>query len=119
MDYKTIGCPEKDINCPIGCDELYRFPKSMEYIQYYQVFCEVFDLKESFGEKEVNKDSVAIEIYNKENCYGTPHIQVYYQKKSINISLVDGKIISGNIPQRNKEIAVKWVIDNLEMLKDS
>ncbi len=117
VDYRTNGYPEKNINCPIGCDELYRFPISMEYMQYYEVFCEVFNLVEIQEKREVIKDGLTIEIYNKENCHDTPHIHAYYHGKSIDISLVDGKIVAGNIPQKNKKIAQEWVLENLEMLR--
>ena len=97
--------------------ETYEFPQSMKYIEYYHAFCNVFELGEKREKIQVLKDGIIIEIKNKENGHNVPHIHAHYQGESISISLIDGNVLAGNIPKKNQKIAVKWVVDNLEMLR--
>lgn len=101
-------------NCEV---EIYEFPKCMKYSQYYRAFCNVFDLGEKREKLQVLKDGIIIEIRNKENGHNIPHIHAHYQGENISISLVDGSVLTGNIPKKNQKIAVAWVVDNLEMLR--
>lgn len=97
--------------------EVCEFPKSMEYSQLYRVFCDVFDLCEKRERIQMLKDGIIIEIRNKENGHHVPHIHAHYQGDNISISLINGEILAGNIPKRNQQIAVTWVLDNIDMLR--
>lgn len=119
VDYGTIGYPMKEIDCPIGCDVLYKYPESREFIQYYRIFYEVFKFTEKQEKNKAPKDDMTIEIHNKENDCDTPHIHAYYQGNKISISLMDGNVITGNIPKNNQKIAVDWVKDNFDMLRNT
>lgn len=97
--------------------EVYEFQQCMKYYGYYHIFCEVFDLGEKREKLQVLKEGIVIEIRNKEDGHNVPHIHAHYQGENIAISLVDGKVLVGNIPKKNQKIAVAWVIENLEMLR--
>ena len=90
---------------------------AMKYMEYYSVFCRVFDLIEKREKLQVLKEGIVIEIRNKEGGHNTPHIHANYQGENISISLIDGKVLAGNIPKKNQKIAVEWVTNNLEMLR--
>ena len=45
--------------------KIYAFPKSMEYVQYYNAFCRVFYIDEKRGKLQVLKAGDIIEIRNK------------------------------------------------------
>lgn len=99
--------------------EIYEFPKCMIYNEYYHVFCKVFNLVEKREKIQVIKDGIVIEIRNKEMGHKVPHIHASYQGDNISISLIDGEVLAGNIPRRNQKIAVEWVMENLDLLRNS
>lgn len=98
-------------------EEIYEFPKCMMYRDYYHVFCKVFNLAEKREKIKVIKDGIVIEIRNKEEGHNIPHIHASYQGENISISLIDGKILAGNLPKRNAKIAVEWVMENMDLLR--
>ena len=87
------------------------------YRDYYHVFCKVFNLAEKREKIKVIKDGIVIEIRNKEEGHNIPHIHASYQGENISISLIDGKILAGNLPKRNAKIAVEWVMENMDLLR--
>lgn len=97
--------------------EVYEFPQCMKYCKYYHIFCKVFNLGEKREKLQVLKEGIVIEIRNKEDGHNVPHIHAHYQGENISISLIDGKVLAGNIPKKNQKIAVEWVIKNFEMLR--
>lgn len=98
--------------------KIINFPQSyIEYRDYYNVFCEVFDLIQI--RKRINiVAGIIIEIRTKEEGHNIPHIHARYHNDNISISLIDGKILAGNIPIKKQKIAQKWVIDNLNHLRE-
>lgn len=99
--------------------EIIEFPKSfIEYREYYSSFCRILGLMEKREEIKRLKDGVIIEIRNKEGGHKAPHIHAKYQGRDISISLVDASILAGNIPAKNKKIAVEWVKENLDILRE-
>lgn len=99
--------------------EVCEFPQCMKYVQVYRIFCDVFDLGEKREKLQVLKDGIVIEIRNKEDGHNVPHIHAHYQGENISISLIDGKVLAGNIPKKNQKIAVAWVMENMEMLRST
>lgn len=97
--------------------ETYEFPYCFKYKQLYRVFCEIFELGEKREKIEVLKAGIIIEIRNKEAGHNVPHIHACYQGENVSISLIDGKVLAGNIPKKNQKIAVAWVLENKEMLR--
>ena len=97
--------------------EIYDFPQSMKYRDYYHIFCKVFNLGEKREKIAKLKEGIVIEIRNKENGHNVPHIHAHYQGENISVSLIDGKVLAGNIPKKNEKIAVSWVKDNIETLR--
>lgn len=45
-----------------------------------------------------------------------PHIHVYYNEYSCIISILDGKILDGNIPIKQKIIMYQWLIKYKEII---
>lgn len=97
--------------------EIYKFPRSMEYREYYFGFCKVFCLGEKRERIAELKDGIVIEIRNKEAGHNIPHIHAHYQGDNISISLIDGKVLAGNIPKKNQKAADLWVMENREELR--
>jgi hypothetical protein len=97
--------------------EVCEFPQCMKYGQLYRVFCEAFDLGEKREKLQVLRDGIVIEIRNKEDGHNVPHIYAHYQGENISNSLIDGNVLTGNIPKKNQKIAVAWAMENIEMLR--
>ena len=77
----------------------------------------MFSLAEKRERIALLKDGIVIEIRNKEDGHNQPHVHVKYQGDNISISLIDFKILAGNIPKKNQKIAVDWVKDNADDLR--
>lgn len=60
---------------------------------------------------------IRFEIRPKENGHNLPHCHASYQGQEISISLVDGEVITGNIPKQQQRFAVDWVKRNLPVLQ--
>lgn len=60
---------------------------------------------------------IRFEIRPKENGHNVPHCHASYQGQEISISLVDGEVITGNIPKQQQRFAVMWVKNNLQVLQ--
>ena len=99
--------------------QIYELPQCMKFRQYYHAFCCVFELGEKREKIQVLKDGIVIEIRNKEDGHYIPHIHAHYQGENISISLLDGKVLAGNIPKKNQKIAITWVLENLDMLRET
>ena len=62
--------------------------------------------------------SITFEIKTKEKGHNEPHCHVKYQGREISISLLEGhKILAGNLNEKQQAMAVKWVEDNISILK--
>jgi len=62
--------------------------------------------------------SIVFEIKTKENGHNEPHCHVKYQEQEISISLLEGhRILAGNLNKKQQAEAVKWVEENIDILK--
>lgn len=62
--------------------------------------------------------SIIFEIRTKENGHNEPHCHVKYQEQEISISLLEGqRILAGNLNKKQQAQAIKWVEDNIDILK--
>lgn len=62
--------------------------------------------------------SIVFEIKTKENGHYEPHCHVKYQEQEISISLLEGhRILAGNLNKKQQAEAVKWVEENIDILK--
>lgn len=62
--------------------------------------------------------SIVFEIKTKENGHNEPHCHVKYEEQEISISLLEGhRILAGNLNKKQQAEAVKWVEENIDILK--
>ena len=62
--------------------------------------------------------SIVFEIKTKENGHNEPQCHVKYQEQEISISLLEGhRILAGNLNKKQQAEAVKWVEENIDILK--
>ena len=62
-------------------------------------------------------DGIIVRIYpEKGGKHNMPHIHVYYNEYSCIISILDGKILNGNIPIKQKIIMYQWLIKYKEII---
>ncbi len=52
------------------------------------------------------------------NEHGVNHIHAYYAEHSLVIDF-NGKIIAGSMPKKKATIAQKFVLNNIDMIKDA
>jgi Domain of unknown function (DUF4160) len=62
-------------------------------------------------------DGIIVRIYpEKGGRHNIPHIHVYYNEYSCTISIVDGKMLEGNLPNKQKIILYQWLIKYKEII---
>lgn len=62
-------------------------------------------------------DGIIVRIYpEKGGKHNMPHIHVYYNEYSCIVSILDGKILDGNIPIKQKIIMYQWLIKYKEII---
>lgn len=81
-----------------------------EIKEFYKSVFELYEIRERVGEYKGIKFEVYIRDHN------PPHVHAKYDKYEISISLIDFKVLVGNIPEKNKNIAIKWVKKNKDIL---
>ena len=73
----------------------------------------LFDKNECvFEQKLATYKKMKFEMRTKENGHNVPHIHVSYNRKNVTISINDGSILKGELPDHKKIQAQKWVLDN-------
>lgn len=48
--------------------------------------------------------------------HNIPHIHIYYNEYSCTVSIVDGKILEGKLPNKQKLILYQWLIKYKEII---
>lgn len=81
-----------------------------EIKEFYKSVFELYEIRERVGEYK----GIKFEVYTKD--HNPPHVHAKYDKYEISISLIDFKVLVGNIPEKNKNIAIKWVKKNKDIL---
>lgn len=71
---------------------------------------EIMEIRAKVG----NQNGILFEIRSNEGNHVIPHVHAKYGEYYISISLVDGKILDGNLPNKKEKQAVKWVLDHKE-----
>ena len=75
----------------------------------------VFDLYEVRG-RVGNIDKIIFEVRTRESNHNIPHVHVAYADFNISISILDGRVLSGNLPTKKEKIAKEWIFNNREYL---
>ena len=91
-------------------EEINYFEIPIEIRKFYRDVFEVYEIRERLGEEK------GIKFYVYTNDHNPPHVHAIYGKYEISISLIDFKVLVGNIPNKNKNIAVQWVKNNKDKL---
>lgn len=78
-------------------------------------------LKETFFLVEIRErvgkhEGIIFEIRTKEHNHNIPHLHASYGEYNISISILDNKVLSGNLPRKQEKYAVDWVINNKNKL---
>lgn len=81
-----------------------------EIKEFYKSVFELYEIRERVGEYK----GIKFEVYTRN--HNPPHVHAKYDKYEISISLIDFKVLVGNIPEKNKNIAIKWAKKNKDIL---
>lgn len=81
-----------------------------EIKKFYNSVFELYEIRGRVGEIK----GIKFDVYTRD--HNPPHVHAKYDKYEISISLIDFKVLVGNIPEKNKNIAIKWVKKNKDML---
>lgn len=81
-----------------------------EIKEFYKSVFELYEIRERVSEYK----GIKFEVYTRD--HNPPHVHAKYDKYEISISLIDFKVLVGNIPEKNKNIAIKWVKKNKDIL---
>lgn len=64
-----------------------------------------------------NENGIRIEMRIREQGHNVPHVHVYYQGQERSLSL-KGKVLAGTVKGMAKRLAIRWVLENNEMLTE-
>ena len=95
----------------------HKFPEVMKEKDVYDFVYKLFEMYE-IRARVGSVGKMTFEIRTKENGHNVPHVHANYNNLNISISLLDYKILAGNLPQKNQSMAIQWVKDNDEMLRE-
>ena len=82
----------------------------------FTFFYPIFELCESRGQVGKCKQ-IVFEIRTKEQGHNTPHLHAHYEDENISISLVDFSVLAGNIPDKQRKLAVEWTREHIDFLR--
>ena len=81
-------------------------------MKFYNEVFELYEIRERIGELK----GIQFIVHTNETNHNIPHVHAKFDKYEISISLNDFSILAGNIPNKNKNIAVKWVKENKDYI---
>ncbi len=81
-----------------------------EIKQFYNSVFELYEIRERVG----NCKGIEFIVHTRD--HNPPHVHAKYDKYEISVSLIDFSILAGNIPKKNKNLAVKWIKDNKDYI---
>lgn len=78
-----------------------------EIREFYKNVFELYEIRKRVGEIK----GIEFRIHTRD--HNPPHVHAKFDNKyEISISLIDFKVLASNIPEKNKNIAIKWVKKN-------
>lgn len=89
-----------------------RYPK--EIIFFLDSIFEIYEIRGKVG--QVN--GIKFEIRTNEQNHALPHIHAQYGEFNISIEIESGRILAGNLPKKNEQLAVDWVVRNRDKLME-
>lgn len=81
----------------------------------FEFIYDIFELYEIRG-RVGNSDGIVFEVRTKEANHTIPHIHAQYGEYQISIAIMDGTILSGNLPIKKQRKAMEWVMLNKDRL---
>lgn len=94
----------------------YNFSDLIKDFGSFAFFYPIFELCESRGLVGQYKQ-IIFEIRTKEQGHNVPHLHARYEDENISISLLDFSVLAGNIPDKQKKLAVQWTRENIDFLR--
>lgn len=80
---------------------------------------EIFDLKVmQIRAKIVEFNEIKISIRTKEAKGHITHLHAKYADKEVSVSISDGEILDGNLPQKKIKLLKEWILSNEVLLKE-
>ena len=62
-------------------------------------------------------EGITVRIYpEKGERHNIPHVHVYYNEYNCVISIIDGKILEGKLPNKQKLVLYQWLIKYKELI---
>ena len=78
---------------------------------------EVFEIIEIRGRVGQTK-GISFYVRTNEQSHALPHVHAEYGEYEVSIEIATGKVFAGNLPTKNRRIAVEWVLENRDKLLD-
>lgn len=83
-----------------------------EIIHFLNTVFELYEIRKRVG----TKNGIVFEIRSNEQNHVIPHVHARYGEYNISIEIATEKVLAGNLPKKNQNAAVAWVIEHKEML---
>lgn len=73
---------------------------------------EIYEIRGRVG----SVNGIVFSVRTNEQNHTLPHVHAKYGDYHISIEIATGKVLAGNLPNKNQRLAVEWVIQNKEKL---
>lgn len=83
-----------------------------EIVTFFDEIFEIYQIRGRIG----NLNGIKFEVRTKETCHNTPHVHAEYGEFEISIEIETGKVLAGNLPNKNTKLATDWVLKNRDKL---
>ena len=84
----------------------------MEIRKFFFEIFQLYEIRARVGD-ECN---IIFEIRTRESNHNIPHVHAKYAEFEISISINDGKVLGGNLPNKLQKKAVNWINNNKDYL---
>ena len=83
-----------------------------EIAEFMDQCFQICEIRAKVGQEK----GIAFEVRTRETNHIVPHIHASYDSYMISIAIETGKVLAGNLPKKQQQYAVQWVLDHKQYL---
>lgn len=89
-----------------------RLQEPTDIVDFINQVFELYELRGRVG--RIN--GISFIVHSNEQNHTIPHIHAKYGEYEISVAIMTGEILAGNLPKKNRKIAVDWVLNHQNRL---
>jgi hypothetical protein len=89
-----------------------RLKEPIDIVEFINQVFELYEIRGQVG--RIN--GISFIVHSNEQNHSIPHIHAKYGEYEISVAIITGEILAGNLPKKNRKIAVDWVLNHKKQL---